>query len=159
VKARVGATTPPEELVKDILEFSPVEWSPGGAWIAFNSSNGLAIVPPDGKSPRVLSDRDWMAFAWSADDQRLYGIRLSDDYQHLTFTSVDVRTGVERVLGPDFLALPVAGRLVRGMTRTGPTTFRASIVHVRSDVWLLEGFLRPDTLWDRLSGMASFRGR
>jgi Tol biopolymer transport system component len=159
MKARVGGRTPPEELVRDIVPFSPVKWSPGGAWIAFNSSNGLAIVSPDRKSPRILSDQEWMAFAWSVDDQRLYGIRLSEDFQHLTFTSVDVRSGAERVLGPDFMPLPVAGRLVRGMTRTAPTTFLASIVHVRSDVWLLEGFLRPETLWDRLASAVSSRGR
>jgi Tol biopolymer transport system component len=159
MKAQVGVRTPPQELVKDIAPFSPVQWAPGGAWIAYNSSDGLAIVSPDGKTPRVLSEREWMAFAWSDDEQRLYGIRLSDDFQHLTFTSVDIRSGAERVLGPDFMPLPVAGQLVRGMTRTAPTTFLASIVHVRSDVWLLEGFLRPETLWGRLASSVSVRGR
>ena len=155
MKARIGGRMPPEELVKHIVPFSPVQWSPKGAWIAYNSSSGLAIVAPDGKSSRVVSDQEWIAFTWSADDQRLYGIRLSDDYQHLTFTSVDVRSGTERVLGPDFMTLPVAGRMVRGITRTGPSTFLASIVQVRSDVWLLEGFLRPQTLWERLARLAS----
>jgi Tol biopolymer transport system component len=159
MKARIGAMTPPDEIATGIVPFSPAQWSPRGAWIAFNSLNGLTIVSPEGKSPRVLTDQEWLAFAWSADDQRLYGIRVSDDYQHLTFTSVDVRSGAERVLGPDFMALPVAGRLVRGMTRTAPTTFLASIVHVRSDVWLLEGFLRPETLWDRLASAVPFRRR
>ena len=49
------------------------------------------------------------------------------------------------------MPLPVSGRLVRGITRTSSGTFLASIVRVRSDVWLLEGFLRPETLWDRLA--------
>jgi hypothetical protein len=100
-----------------------------------------------------------MAFAWSADGHRLFGIRLSDDYQHLTFSSVDVNSGAERVISPDFKPLPVSARLVRGMTRTSPTTFMAALVHVRSDVWLLEGFLRPPTVWDRLAAAVSFGRR
>jgi hypothetical protein len=42
------------------------------------------------------------------------------------------------------------------MTRTSPTTFVASIVDVRSDVWLLEGFLPPPSLWDRLASVLPF---
>ena len=153
-KARVGGATP-ETVVKAIAPFSPVQWAPGDSgWIAFNGTDGLSIVSPDGKNSQVLHEQDWMAFDWSADGHRLFGIRLSDDSQHLTFTSVDVPSGVERVVSPDFMPLPVAARLVRGMTRTSPTTFMASLVHVRSDVWLLEGFLRPETLWDRLSAMS-----
>jgi Tol biopolymer transport system component/tRNA A-37 threonylcarbamoyl transferase component Bud32 len=159
VKMRVGARTASEVLVGDIDGSTGVQWSPGdGAWIAFNSPDGLSVVSPDGKTKRVLHEQPWMAFTWSADGQHLYGIRLSDDFQHLTFTSVDVNSGAERVLGPDFMPLPVSGRLVRGITRTSPGTFLASIVRVRSDVWLLEGFLRPDTLWDRLAtAVASLR--
>jgi Tol biopolymer transport system component len=154
-KARVGGATP-EVVVKTIAAFSPVQWAPGeSGWIAFNGLDGLSIVSPDGKTTRVLHDQAWMAFAWSADGRRLFGIRLSDDYQHLTFTSVDVQSKAERVISPDFRPLPVSARLVRGMTRTSPTTFMAALVHVQSDVWLLEGFLRPPTLWDRLAAAVS----
>ena len=158
-KARVGAETP-EILVKAIVEFSPVQWGPGDSgWIAFNGTDGLSLVSPDGKKTRVLHEQAWMAFAWSADGQRVFGIRLSDDYQHLTFTSVDVHSGAERVISPAFRPLPVSARLVRGMTRTSPTTFMASLVDVRSDVWLLEGFLPPPTLWDRLTALWPARSR
>jgi len=155
-KARVGAVTP-EIVVPSIDGFSPVQWGPG--WIAFNGRDGLSIVSPDGKATRVLHDQAWMAFAWSADGHRIFGIRLSDDYQHLTFTSVDVNSRAERVISPDFKPLPMSARLVRGMTRTSPTTFMAALVHVRSDLWLLEGFLRPPTLWDRLAAAVSFGRR
>jgi Tol biopolymer transport system component/tRNA A-37 threonylcarbamoyl transferase component Bud32 len=148
-KARVGSTTPAEVIMKDIAPFSPVQWSPGGGWIAFNTPNGLTVASPDHKTIRVLHDQPWMAFAWSADEQRLYGIRLGDDFQHLAFTSVDLRTGAEHVLNGSFASLPLAAQAVRGMTRTSPTTFVASIVRVQSDVWLLEHFL-PRSLWDRL---------
>jgi Tol biopolymer transport system component len=152
-KMRLGARTPPETVVSDLVAFSPVQWSPSGEWIAYNSDNGLALVSPDGKATRLLHEQSWMAFAWAVDSQRLYGIRLSDDFQHLTFTSVDARTGAERVIGADFMPLPLASRIVRGMTRTSPTTFLASIVKVRSDVWLLEGFLPAPSLWERLTSV------
>ena len=41
VKMRVGARTPPEVLVADIVPFSPVQWAPDGAWIAYNGRDGL----------------------------------------------------------------------------------------------------------------------
>jgi hypothetical protein len=138
-------------VVADLVPFSPVQWSPNGEWIAYNSDNGLSLVSPDGKTARLLHEQSWMAFTWAEDSQRLYGIRLSDDFQHLTFASVDARSGAERVIGADFMPVPLASRIVRGMTRTSPTTFIASLVKVRSDVWLLEGFLPPPTLWDRLT--------
>jgi len=116
-------------------------------------------VSPDGKSTRVLRDQAWLAFTWSADSQRLYGLRQSDDFRHLTFTSVDTRSGVERVLGPDFMALPISSQPVRGFTRISPTTFLASIVKVRSEVWLLEGFQPETMLWDRLTSPFSSRPR
>ena len=158
VKARVGGAAP-ETLVKEIVAFSPVQWTPDTGWIAFNAPDGLSIVSPDGKESHLLHDQAWMAFAWSADGHRLFGIRLSDDFQHLTFTSVDVPSGKEHVVSANFMSLPVSARLVRGMTRTSPTTFMASLVHVRSDVWLLEGFLHPPTLWDRLASAVSFGRR
>jgi Tol biopolymer transport system component len=158
-KARVGDKAP-EIVVQGIAPFSTVQWGPGDSgWIAFNGVDGLSLVSPDGKNPRVLQESEWMAFVWSADGHRIYGIRRSDDYQHLTFSSVDVASGTEKVISPDFMRLPVSARLVRGMTRTSPTTFMAAFVDVRSDVWLLEGFLPPTTLWDRLRSAMSFGRR
>jgi hypothetical protein len=136
-----------------------VQWAPNGRWIAYNSRNGLSIVSPDGKEKRVLHEETWMAFTWSADSDRIYGIRPSDDSSHLTFTSVDIRSGAEHVLGPDSMALPVSAQPVRGFTRVSATTFLASIARVRSDVWLLEGFQPPRTLWNRLIDGMPFRRR
>jgi len=136
-----------------------VQWAPDGAWIAYNSRSGLAIVSPDGQSSRMLHEQVWLAFSWAADSQRLYGIRQSDDLKHLTFTSVDIRSGTEHVLGPDIMPMPVAGQPVRGLTRVLPTTFVTSFVRVRSDVWMLNGFQPPPTLWDRLVSLVPFRSR
>jgi Tol biopolymer transport system component len=157
VRMRVGARTGPEVVVPQVVPYSPLQWSPDGAWVAFNGAGGLSVVSPETQKTRVVLEEAWMAFAWSADSKRLHGIRQSDDLKHLTFTSVDVASGVERVLGPDIMPLPVSSRPVRGLTRTSPTTFLASIAKVRSDVWLLEGFEPQPTLWDRLASALHFQ--
>ena len=70
-----------------------------------------------------------------------------------------IHIGFDDPVSPDFKPLPVSARLVRGMTRTSPTTFMVALVDVRSDVWLLEGFRRPQSLWDRLASAVSFGRR
>jgi Tol biopolymer transport system component len=158
MKMRVGARTPAEVVTTDILPESPVQWAPSGTWIAYNARDGLSLVSTDGKSRRVLHEETWMAFAWSADSQRVYGIRASDDATHLTFTSIEIRSGAEHVLGPNFMPLPVSAQPVRGFTRMSPTAFLASIVQVRSDVWLLQGFQPSPTLWERaISAVSSMK--
>jgi Tol biopolymer transport system component len=85
-------------VVSDIVPLSPVTWSPNGAWIAYSGREGLSIVAPDGASAHAITDEPWMAYAWSEDSRRLFGIRPSDDFKHLTLTSVDVVTRSEHVL-------------------------------------------------------------
>ena len=150
-KMRVGARTPPEAITTDNMPYAAPQWSPDGAWIAYNGHSGLSLVSPDGKSTRVLREQTWLGFAWSVDSQRLIGIRQSDDATHLTFTSVDVRSGVERVLGANVMPLPISSQPLRGFTRVSATTFLAGIVKVRSNLWLLNGFQPVPSLWERLT--------
>jgi Tol biopolymer transport system component len=157
VRMRVGARTSPEPITTDNIPYSGPQWSPDGAWIAYNGHGGLSLVSPDGKSTRVLREQTWLAFAWSSDSQRLFGIRLSDDYTHLTFTSVDARSGAEHVIGANVMARPISSQPVRGFARASPTTFLAGIVKVRSNLWLLSGFQPVPTLWERLTSF-SLRG-
>ena len=147
---RVGTRSPPVTLTSDMSPLSHVEWAPSGEWIAYNSRQGLAIASTDGKTARVVHEQNWMAFTWSLDSERLYGIRQSDDLRHLTFTSLAVRSGVERVINDDFMPMPLGDQPVRGITRVSSTTFLIAIGNVRSDVWLLEGFDAAPTLWNRL---------
>jgi Tol biopolymer transport system component len=150
MKTRVGAKVAAQVVVPDIVEASPVKWSPNGAWIAYNGREGLSIVAPDGQSAHAIYDEPWMAYAWSEDSRRLFGIRPSDDFKHLTLTSIDVATRNERVLQADLLPLPVAARPVRGFTRVSDTTFLTSIVRVSSDIWLFDGFRSAPTFWSQL---------
>jgi eukaryotic-like serine/threonine-protein kinase len=152
VKTRVGAKTPSQVLVPDIIPLSPTKWAPNGDWIAFDGRAGLSIVSPDGQTTRALSEEPWIAFDWSADSRQIVGIRQSDDYKHLTLTSIDIRTAREHVLAAELMPMPVAAQPVRGFTRLSATTFLTSIVHVSSDVWLLDGFMPEPgrSYWDRL---------
>ena len=159
LKMRVGASGAPEVLVPDIAPLSPAKWSRDGAWVAYNGRGGLSIVSPDGKSTRVVYEEPWMAFDWSDDSRRLFGIRLSDDSKHLTFASIDITSRAERVHVPDMLPMPVAYRPVRGFTRMSATTFLTSIVHVTSDIWLLDGVRPGESTWGRLTSRLAGRGR
>jgi Tol biopolymer transport system component len=150
MKMRVGASGAPQVLMPDVAPLSPLSWSPDGAWIAYNSAAGLSLVSPDGKSRQALYEEPWMAFAWSEDSRRLIGLRLSDDSRHLTFTSLAIATRAETVYQADILPLPIAFRPVRGFARMSPTTFLTSIVHVSSDIWLLDGVAPRSALWQRL---------
>jgi hypothetical protein len=156
---RIGAKAAPEVIVADIEPLSPVKWSPNGAWIAYNGHGGLSLVSPDGQSTRTLYDEPLIAFAWSEDNRRLYGIRQSDDYKHLTLTSIDVESRSETVISQDFMAMPVAAQPVRGFARVSAKEFMTSIVHVSSDIWLLDGFHGPSSVWDRFAGWLRVSGR
>jgi Tol biopolymer transport system component/tRNA A-37 threonylcarbamoyl transferase component Bud32 len=142
-KSRVGAKIEPVVLVPNIVPYSPVKWARSGDWIAFNGVGGLSIVSADGKETRVINEEPLLAFDWSDDGRRVFGIRQSDDFRHLTFTSIDIASRTERVINPDMAPLPIAAQPVRGFARVSGTTFVTSIVHVSSDIWLLDGFNSP----------------
>jgi hypothetical protein len=138
-KAEAGTAAPPVVIKDDIVPSSRPRWSPKDDWIAYDSPAGLSIVSPDGKVARSLSEQTWFAYEWAQDLSRLFGIRTSDDGRNLVLGSVDIATGQERVkstLG----RVPLASPPVRGFTRMSNRSFATSIVRVRSDIWLLEGF-------------------
>jgi hypothetical protein len=47
------------------------------------------------------------------------------------------------------MPMPIANQPVRGFTRMSANTFLTSIVHVESDIWLLDGFAAPSKRWFR----------
>jgi Tol biopolymer transport system component len=159
VKMRVGASMKPQVLAPGIIPVLPVKFAPDGAWIAYNGPGGLSIVSPDGQTAQVLFEQPWIAFDWSADSRQLFGIRQSDDFKHLTLTSLDVRTRAERIVNADFMLMPVAAQPVRGFTRVSDNTFLTSIVRVSSDIWLLDGFTLPLKPWERLRAAFGFLER
>lgn len=50
------------------------QWSPAANWILYGAGDGLDLISPDGKSTRTLSARRFMAYSFSNDGGRVYGI-------------------------------------------------------------------------------------
>jgi eukaryotic-like serine/threonine-protein kinase len=152
VKKRVGTPDPPVSLDDRIAPLSRLEWSPDGRWILCDTREGLALVRPDGREARVLSEELWLAYGWAADSRTVYGLREGDKRRHLALVAIDVATGAERVINPDLGIIPPANQPVRGFART-PGGFATSMARARSDIWMISGVRLPRGLLARWRSM------
>ena len=110
----------------------------------------MTIVSAEGTDQRVISDPGWFAYAWDKDGHRIYGLRPTDDEHHIMLVSVDAQTGAERVINANLGTIPQALQPIRGFSRLQGRGFLTSMARVKSDIYLIEGFQLPPTLWDRL---------
>jgi eukaryotic-like serine/threonine-protein kinase len=144
VKIRFGRNEPPVPIAGSMVLYSPVHWSPDGRWILADTLHGLAIVDPDGRDdPHIVSDEIWITYGWSADSARIVGLREAERRRFM-LVELDIRTLEERVLNPDVGPIPLANQPVRGFSRAGDA-FVTSLAGARSEIWMLEGFARPDS--------------
>jgi len=134
----------------DILPFTHPRWSPSGEWIACETSEGLLLLSPDGKSARTLSEESWLVYGWAPDSSKLYGIRASNDLRVLVLAAVDVGTGKEQVIAANLGPVPLESHPVRGFSLISAKSIATSIVRVRSDVWILDGFAPRTGFFDRV---------
>ncbi len=149
--ARVGVASEPAVIREHITPFSHPRWSPDNRWIACNTHEGLTLVTPDGKSPKVLDEDQWPVYGWAKDGSTLYGIKQDpEDLHRLNLVAVDVRTTRLRTINNNLAAVPPANAPVKGFTLMSNGNFATSLVHVRSDMWVIEGFEQQSTLWNRL---------
>jgi Tol biopolymer transport system component len=148
---RVGAVEPPAIILRDVIIASRPKWSPDGRWIAADTFEGLAIVSPDGKVSRVVSEEIWIAYAWAADSRRIYGLREADRPRHYALAVIDIDTMKERVINPELGVIPPASQPIRGLALTSGGSLVTSVASARSDIWIAEG-LEPArrTLLSRL---------
>jgi dipeptidyl aminopeptidase/acylaminoacyl peptidase len=151
VKARVGSLAPPIELLKSGIPpfVTRPQWSPDGKWILCETVDGLMQIATDGSATRVISSAGWFAFAWEHDSRRINGLRPTDDLHHFMLVSLDSETGVERVINGNLGTIPQALQPIRGFSRLRGGGFLTSIAHVRSDIYLMEGFRLPTSPWRR----------
>ncbi len=149
-KVRVGGTAGAVRLSDGIPQFiARPQWSADGRWILCERLDGLALFASDGASSRVISEPGWLAYGWGQDG-RVYGLRPTEDQHHFMFVSVDVQSGAERVINSNLGTIPQANQPIRGFSRLHKRGFLTSIARVRSDIYLMEGFRLPRTLWQRL---------
>ena len=112
--------------------------------------DGLALVSPDGKQVRILSEDFWLAHGWGPDPTKVYGLRKTDDLHHFMLASIDIRTGNEQIINANLGPIPLANQPIRGFSWVRDKGFLFSIARVKSDIWLLEGFRPPQSFFDRL---------
>jgi len=150
MKARVGELAEPRVLVEDIVH-SRCPWSPTGDWIACAASDGMILITPEGKR-QSLTDQLFLqsAYGWAADGRSLYGIRSSDDGKRLVLSRIEVPGGKEQIINADLGPLPRINLPVRGFHQVKGRGFITSIAHLRSEIWLLEGFMPRPGLFERL---------
>jgi dipeptidyl aminopeptidase/acylaminoacyl peptidase len=138
-----------------VVPFTRPQWSPDGDLIAFQSPEGLSVVGPDGQGRRHISYDDWLTFAWSPTDKRIYGLRRDDDGVDFSLAVLNPKTAEVRAIGRDLGRVPIANQPIRGFTWTG-RDFATSIARVRSDIWILDGFGRPPSVFDRFWFFSGF---
>ncbi len=123
------------------------QWSPDGSWILCETVEGLMLVAADGKTSRVLSEDEWLAYAWGEDGRQIYGLR--EGGTRVGLVAIDSQTGAERLINGDLGTVPQAPQPIRGFSRLRGRGFLTSIARVRSDIYLIEGFRKPPALWER----------
>jgi Tol biopolymer transport system component len=55
-------------------DWSKIEWSPAGGWIAYPSAEGVSLISEDGNTDRKLTGLRLAAFAFSKNGAQMYGI-------------------------------------------------------------------------------------
>jgi eukaryotic-like serine/threonine-protein kinase len=150
-RARVGVAAPPEVIRENIAPFTHPQWSPDNQWIACNTPQGLTLIAPDGKSFRLLDEDLWFVYGWTADSSNLYGIKQDpDDLHRFMLVAVDVRSRRQRIINRNLAPVPPVNAPVKGFTRMSTGNFATSLVHVKSELWLLDDFQSPVGFFDRL---------
>ena len=91
-----------------------------------------------------------LASTWAADSRHVYVLREADKLRHFALTSIDINTNEERVINPDLGPIPHASQPIRGLTLSGAGTVSTSIAAARSDIWVMDDFIAPTGLLDRL---------
>jgi eukaryotic-like serine/threonine-protein kinase len=149
--ANVGVKAPPTVIHEKIWPFSHPQWSPDNHWIVCNTPDGLALIAPDGKGTKILDPDLWVVYGWNKDGSTVYGIKQDpDDLRQLMLVAADVAHPRLRIINQHLAPVPPANQLVKGFSRMSNGNFITSLVHVRSDVWLLDHFESPTTWMDRL---------
>jgi Tol biopolymer transport system component len=125
-------------------DYSGPEWSPTGDWILYPSAGGMSLVSPDGATVRKLTSHKFSAYGFSKDGRQVYGVfrNTTGEGAQWQLYSVDVATGVEKMLAP--LDLPATTDRVVGFSmHPDGQRFLTSIAKWPYDIWMLEGFDQP----------------
>jgi Tol biopolymer transport system component len=160
VKQRPGSSDEPIVLMEggpsdepDWINYPFVVWSPADDWIVFPHREGMFLISPDGKTTRKLTERKLQAYGFSRDGRTLFGIHRDTTGKGAQWQlySVDVKTGMDTLLGP--VDLPASTDSIAGFSvHPDGTRFLTSIAKWPFDIWMMEGFDQPRSWLDRVLG-------
>jgi Tol biopolymer transport system component len=98
VKARVGrGDVAPMILTKEVRPQTRPQWSPDGRWILVQTLSGLVLVDSNGEASELLSEDEWLSYAWTVDGGRVFGLRV-DNRNHIVLVELNIKTRRERVV-------------------------------------------------------------
>ncbi|MCP5115426.1 MAG: hypothetical protein GY953_31750, partial [bacterium] len=149
-KTRVGGREPSTVVAEENCQ-DPPNWSSDGQWLSCANNRDLVLVPANGGEPRRFAGVVVRYAAWGAGGRVLYGIRRVEGEP--TLVSFDASTGALRTLanyGPDLqIGTSLNPGLRLSLSPDGKALTAAQVVST-SDLWVLEGFQPPRSLWQRL---------
>jgi Tol biopolymer transport system component len=157
MRAHVGTMETPQVILTAGSEEATTwccvpQWSPTGEWIAYVANGGVKLASPDGTQHRLLSPLTATALTWSADGSQIYAISTGSD-RRARLSKIDVATGATntvRTFEPDMAFTTPLNPGVRASLAPDGRSVLTTVQRTRSDIWMLEGFDRQASLFDRL---------
>ena len=146
---RVGSEEP-MILEEEACNFSP-DWSPDSSRILCSKGGVLYTIPAEGGERQVLGKEYEPLAAWSRDISYIYAIRNADG--KLQLGKLDWKSGVfqpvSEIPGDWLINTPLGGaaRLSLSLDRK---SLAITVAKRIGDIWILESFQPPPTLWQRL---------
>ena len=149
-KMRPGLTGDFTTIREDVNFPTSPAWSPDGRWISCDLEGGLYIVSPDGREQKLVSTELWLRHTWSLDSSKIIAVRQTDE-NRLQLVSIDIASRAEKALNGNLGPSPPATPQLRGFSLSADgTRVLTSIIRLRGDLHVLDGFSPPAGLWRRL---------
>jgi hypothetical protein len=150
VKMRVGSCEEPIPLAKSFCDFAP-SWSPDGQRILCSARGVLYTISADGGEPDFLGEEYEPLAVWSRDIRYIYAIRDADGRRQLG--QLDWKGGAFQPIVDVPLELVIRDRslyTVRLSLAPDGKSLATTIQKPSGDIWILDGFQPPPTLFQRL---------
>ncbi|HXG56607.1 MAG TPA: hypothetical protein VNJ03_14620, partial [Vicinamibacterales bacterium] len=156
-KTRPGSGGEIVNIRGDIAFPAVPRWSPDGRWILCELPDGLYALSPDGGQERLVSRESWVSHTWSRSGSEVLAVRVTPD-NRLQLAAIDFRTLAERIVTADLGPSPPATPPLRGFSLSPDGAhILTSVVRLRGDLYLFDGFAPPDGLWARVRDALGWR--
>jgi serine/threonine protein kinase/Tol biopolymer transport system component len=150
VKIRVGSAEP-TPLADEACAFNP-EWSPDSSRILCSKGGVLyTMLAKEGASPELLGKEYEPIATWSREMRYIYAIRDANGKRQLG--KLDWKSGEFQPLSEipaEWTINTPVGNAVRLSLSADGKSLATTVVKRIGDIWILEGFQPPRTLWQRL---------